>query len=516
MLSPATALIITLTFLLAAGSVKGAGPDGPPEASAAYFFLSSDQIRALRPSSPARQFVARWEQRTEIIEGSESTPGNSNGWLRIAPDYVAFEDQSNHTLLLDFFLRRQFVFGRGETTFSNDDLISFVDFSDMEAIHRARLRKAMDAIGQGNKYPGYRQLLFESSLRVRTEGIPRIELTAENSGDRITFRMKDEEVAAVTFSATTITQEQGMRLETALRRLFRIHPAVIDGITPLTRLPSEISFVHEHHVSSKARSTLQLESIGTKEAPYPLPAGMQATLLSNADARGDPAMQELFRRVPEIAIAAISGNYAKPRPSFDSYLADAAQALSAGNRFAAGLALIAASTHHPARTAECSGLVAPASCASFKDMMKEAREDSRFANLVKASEQCARQEWMASARTAAGIDASAEKHGYVVSMMLFCSLANIPPKDAKDIAGLGERHPARAVSNALRAIEGNPYIPDYYYEVGRKFAVNFDPITAWRFFEFGRALGGGERGDPFDRIVAARERQLLSRHPGLF
>lgn len=375
----------------------------------------------------------------------------------------------------------------------------------------------LDVMGAGQQIaPGYEQHLYESTLRVRTESLPELKFESQTSGDHLAVRSRGAEIARFTLGAVPLERQQGEMLEKALRWSFMIHPGAVDTISPLRRAPTEITFVHELGTTNKAKSVVRLKPTGKALSDYPLPGGLMPNTLMKSSARGDKEIETLLSLAQESAQRVLNGAHAMKRPYLADYLNDAARASAAGDNFAAGLALLAASAHYPDQIEGCHSPVPPAWCATFNTMLKVASEDSRFGRVVEGAEHCKRHEWESGARALADIDISGQPHGYVVSMLLFCNLASISAKKVAGIEGLGTKHPKRAVGNAIKVITANPYIPSYYFEIGSVFAKGYETHAAWQFFELGRALGGGVKGDAFDLLLKPRQDFLLSRYRFLF
>ncbi len=511
-------LLVAVALLVApVAATAQQEPSGKPLAadSNAYFYLSSDEVRALRDVKPTDNLVLKWKKHVEIIEGDGETPADATGILSLGPDYIFSEEAGRPTHLIDFALRRWFDFSAGEPRFQNSNLFADVDFFDMEAINRAVLGKFEADIGETKTLPGHVQNLFEASLHVRAQNLTPIKVAVSTIGDQVSIRFKDEEIANFQFGQVVLTSTQSDMLAKALRYLFPIHPAALEASLPFQRLPVNISSLHEFQIKNKARTSIQFELVGTTATAYPLPAGLSADV-SDISYRGRKSAASFLTAVTEIALKAIAGTYRKPRPTIDDYAADAVRAYEAGDLLGSGLAWLAATLHFPDQFAACGSFNAPAFCATFRKHMNAAARDSQFSRVIEGSGQCTRREWERGARTLASVDVSGKPHGHVVSMLMVCVLSGLPPQKAKEIEGLGTRYPITSLENALKAIEGNPYIPSYYYEIGVRFAMFYENWVAWRLFDLGRALGGGRKGDAFNLFLKQREQHLLSSYPGFF
>lgn len=516
-----SALLRVATFCLLWSAASAFAQSGAVQTTAgdrprAAFFLSSDQVRALRDVAPAPALVISMTRSIEILKGEGTAPADETDTLTLGPDYLLYENKARGgLLLLDFQLRRQFRYEAGKKDFRSDSLFANVDFFDMEARNRAVIRQALAAAKLEEKGgAGHEQHLFEASLHVRAGNVEPIKVGTSLADNQLSVRFKDEEIARIVPGTIALDPLLATTFVRALHHLFPLHPSVIAAAKPFDKLPSQISSVHEQRTFNKVRTTIRFLKAEPQSLAYPLPPGLTADLTDDSAHRGNKLIASLLSEGKRLALDAIASG--KPAPSFADYLADATKAYQSGDGLGSGLALIAATTHYPDQAARCGNPDEPAYCAPYREQLTRAMTDPGFRQFTVAAGQCQRREWEAGARGLASVDVSAKAHGHVASMLMFCLVSELPVKKLKEIEGLGKNHPATAVENALLAIRANPRLPAYYYEVGVKFEKNFEPWVAWRFFDLGRALGGGVAGDPFDLNVARRERELLASYPEFF
>lgn len=486
------------------------------ERSRAAYYLSSDQVRALRDVEPAPALVISLTRSIEVLKGDGTAPADEADTLTLGPDYLLYENNARgFLLLLDFQLRRQFRYEVQKKSFRSDSLFANVAFFDMEARNRAAVRRALAAAKLEEKGgPGHEQHLFEASLHVRAGNTEPIKVSTALTDKELIVRFNDEEIARVVPGTVALDPALATTFVRALHYLFPLHPSVIAAAKPFDKLPSQISSVHEQRTSNKVRTTIRFLKAERQTLAYPLPPGRIADLSDDSAYRGSKLIASLLNEGKQLALDAVAAG--KPAPNFAGYLADATKAHQSGDGLGAGLALIAATTHYPDQVARCGNSDEPAHCAPYREQLTKAMTDQGFRQFTTAAGQCQRGEWEAGARSLASVDVSGKAHGYVASMQMFCLLSELPAKKLKEIEGLGKNYPATAVENALLAIRANPLLPAYYYEVGAKFAKNFEPWVAWRLFDLGWALGGGVAGDPFDLQVGRRERELLASYPEFF
>lgn len=498
-----------LALMLLFGTPAGAAAHGR-----AYFFLSSSQVRALRNVAPAEILVLRWKKQDAVLEGKEPKPPDESGTLSLGPDYVSLEKAGGKTVIIDYALRRVFSFSAGRPDFSNDSLFAPIDFFDMEASNRA-VQAMLEERLKMPHLPGHQRPLYEASLGVRTEGFAPLAVDVSRRGDEVSVRYKGEEMAQFRFGREELSPEQGEMLARALWILIPIHPAALEAVLPLRRLPVAIEAVHEFSIDSKARTSLQLEWVGTSAKAYPLPTGLSADLSYQAYSI-PPQFAAFLKSVTDIALQAIHGTYGKPRPTLADFASAAALAQSKGDLLESGLAWLAAGLQYPEQMSACDTPGGPAYCAAYHTQLRAAQQDPQFRKIVQAAGDCTRRKWEQGARTLASVDVSGQPHGYVASMIMFCLTAGLPPKTLEKIDGMGTRYPLSASDNALNAIRANPYVPSYYYDIGVKFEMSYYPYCAWRMFDLGYALGGGTKGDAFDVGLRKREQYLLAHHPRFF
>ena len=179
--------------------------------------------------------------------------------------------------------------------------------------------------------------------------------------DEVSVRYKGEELAHFRFGREELSPAQGEMLAKALRYLIQIHPAALEAVLPLRRLPVSIDAVHEFHIDGKARTSIQLEWIGPSTRAYPLPAGLTADLSYTAYSIPSPAAA-FVKSVTDIALQAIRGTYRIPRPTLADFAAAAALAQQKGDLLESGLTWIAASQEYPEQMDACHTPAGPAYC----------------------------------------------------------------------------------------------------------------------------------------------------------
>lgn len=487
-----------------------------PAASAAtlpraWFFLSSDEIRAFRSVDPAPTLTLRWASHVDVVEGSEKPPADAGGTLILGPDYVLVQASGRPARLIDFALRREFAFDEQRASLRNDSLMADVDFYDMEAINRAAMVEMFKIVKQ-EPPPGHQQPLYEATLHVRAQNLAPLRLSPSNADGWTVLKFGKDELAAFRFGDVALTASQGDMLVKALRWMFPLHPAALDAVVPLRQLPSEIRTLHELNTESKARTSIRLEWVEAGSQPYPLPAGLKADVADNSTSK---AVESFMNDATHRALDALAGRLPMPRPTFESYQADAAKADAAGDGLGTGLAWLAAALHFPDRMSACDTPGGPPYCVAYREQLDRALRDRRFRSVAEGAERCRRGDAERGARALASVDPSGQPHAYVVSMLLSCVLDKVPPSKAKSIDGLGTRYPLSPLENAAAALRGNPYLPSYYFDVGARFAMSYQTWPAWRLFDLGFAMGGGVKGDAFDTNWRQRERYLLSHYADL-
>ncbi|MFZ1991211.1 MAG: hypothetical protein WAW96_15740, partial [Alphaproteobacteria bacterium] len=236
--------------------------------SRAWFWLSSDQIRAMRDVGPTHVLVINWKKHVEVLQSPQQAqspspptgasnarvnekgiPTDTQGTLVIGPDYLQMLDADGMERIVDFKLRRWIAISPDGATFDNDDLIAVTDFEDLEARNRAFLAgiwkaAAKEGSAVSPRPAGFQQLLFEAELGATAAQLEPIKVVLATAGDQVTATYNGETIATFTRGRPALTEQQSEMFARALRYFRFIHPAAIDAAEPFKTLPLEVSGVH--------------------------------------------------------------------------------------------------------------------------------------------------------------------------------------------------------------------------------------------------------------------------------
>lgn len=456
----------------------------------------------------------QWHKSISIEGDPTRNPMETSGVLRLGADYLYIEETGKPTSLFDFSLRRAFSFKKGESTFENYDLFVFIDMFDLESANRVNMGKIAESFSQHKDMPSLKQSLFEATLHVHAPNMPPLKPNVSDLGDDVVVRLQDQDVFSAHFGKKPLTEAEGEMLAKALRYAFPIHPAALDTMLPLRHLPERLTTLSESGADID-HTTIWFDSARVISAGYPLPDGLNPDLTVTTSRLSAKAVSDLNELI-KTGVLAAEGRYEVRAKTIDDYFADASHSYDAGDKLDAGLTWLAAAEQYPDKVDTCRGSDAASFCTSYNEQLRAATRDSQFQRVVEASMRCEDHKFETGAKTLADVDVTREPHGYVAYMLMFCLLAGTPPDQARMIDGIGSRYPGAPLANALRAIQANPYIPSYYYDIGVVFAKGYQPEIAWRLFDLGRALGGGRPGDAFDLGLKQRQQYLLTSYPGFF
>jgi hypothetical protein len=498
--------VCAAVVLAATCSVRSA--DAAP--ARAWFWLSSDQIRALRDVSPAPVLVFNWSRHNDVIPpaAGEGTPvqyphPDSRGTLVLGADYIVMQETGGPTKIYDFRLDRLFQLQQGESEFENTDLLELMYLRDEETFNRRVQGKIFEVVGQPLAL-GI-QPYYEAELGTRARTLPPIKVTLSTANGARVATYNGEILAAFKDGTSPLTPQQAEMFAKALRYFEYIHPAAVDAITPLHNALSEATGVYSDG-GEKLRTTVTFDSPSAEQRPYPLPAGLRGKV----HAEGSNAAY--VNRLIDIGLNAASGA-AGPKPTREDYVADEARAYAAGDLLGTGLASIALTTHFPDEPALCQTANAPPRCQREPADFQAALRDSSFHRVVEAVEACSNQPEKA-AQLLSSVDISGKKHGYMANYQMYCALRQISSERARQLVGL--LFEPSAPQNMIRALTANPFIPAFYFDAGMGLVGGWD-ASGWRLIEIGEALGGGTaKGDAYDKDFSRLKQDIMSRYPERF
>ena len=483
------------------------GTIGPVSTPEAPLYISSDEIHHLRTVEKEQTLVLGWEKHKHILE-EDSTVESSNGTLRLGQDYFELEESGKRTLY-DLALRRIYSYTPNESIYTNDSMFVPVALRDMEAINRAFLGTVFEGIKAAQEITGHQQFWFEAELNMSARNLPPLVVERRTPNkDTVTVHWEGETAASFRLGELALDPRHAEVLARALRYIIQIHPAALSEALPFNRIPIEITSLHSYLLDKKARTTVTFSVIGEKTVPFPLPKGLKAKIHRKGDS-------EAVRRILEAGISAINGTWGKGPLSLEDYAADAATAEVQRDPLGTILPWLVASIHYPNKIDACDDKSPPEFCSVYHRQRSAVINNDLVQAIGQASAACAQGNNELGVRKLMAVDVDNQKHGYFVNMILSCLLRGMSPDAIKEFGSIGAVSHG-ALGNAILAIEGNPYVPSFYADIGNMYAQDYRTGIAWRMFDIGRALGGGVPGDAFDQQVSPNEKQLLGLYPEFF
>ena len=479
------------------------GTIGPVSTPEVYMHMSSDEIHHLRTVEKEQTLVFSWEEHKHILE-EDSADESSTGTLRLGLDYFELE-KSGKRILYDLALRRIYSYVPNESSYTNDSMFALVSLRDMEAINRAVLGRISEGILE---IAGHQQFWFEAELNMKARNLLPLVVERRNPNkDTVTVHWEGETAASFRFGELALDPRHAEVFTRALRDITQIHPAALSEALPFNKIPIEITSIHSY-LLDKAHTTVTLSVIGEETVPFPLPKGLKAKIHREGDS-------ESVQRILKAGISAINGTWGKGPLSLEDYAADAAAAEVQGDPLGTILPWLVASIHYPNKINACDHKSPPEFCTVYHRQRSAIINNDLVQAIGQASVACAQGNNELGVRKLMTVDVDNQKHGYFVNMILSCLLRGMSPDAIKEFGSNGAVSHG-SLGNAILAIEGNPYVPSFYADIGNMYAQDYRTFIAWRMFDIGRALGGGMPGDAFDQQVSPNEKQLLSLYPEFF
>jgi hypothetical protein len=284
------------------------------------------------------------------------------------------------------------------------------------------------------------------------------------------------------------------RFYKVLRFEVAIHPGVYSELVATGRFPETLAF-QRTPLTGKVAVSYRLADARRVAARYPLPLDFAAA----PPQPFEPASASLIANVVSVAPQVLAETHGGGARSPEHYR----RAIDNGyQRADLGVALtyMELGLHYGSGAMECPAPSAAARrCRSLKDVMERAlARDKKVQVYVDATGLQGRDpakavEMWKSIRT------SNLASGHVLDIFM------------ANIASAGER---RTEAEALfsSAFSANPYLTSIYKDIGDHFFRNYDTLSAWFFYEVGRAIPSRSRVDTFD-VVDAYERELMADHP---
>lgn len=418
------------------------------------------------------------------IEGGDA-PGEIT--VDLAQDFTTLL-KGDTIYIYDYKLARLITLNDSAHKFRNDSLYAMVDFFVTETRNRRGQRKLLSGVGADASMLDPFRVQSELHIVEAADGAPTLDRHKDRDGT-IRFFHGGAEVASYLPSKQALSAEEGARLARFLKSDAPLHPAIADDIVKSGLLPSRIDAVTwPKGVASKVTWTLQ--SAVQVKAAYPLYASSRppAPFVQSGDER-------IAGLIP-VMTAAIAGQ-APGKRSQDDYRAATDKALSGGHAFQAMLLVLEQMEQYETQD-RCAGV---AKCKPMTEIGDAARSDPRTA-LLGASLQPARDKIEDAIRTLHDMKRDDLANAYMLDEF-----------EANNLVAAGRA--GEAVPLMAASIKANPYMAGFYKDAGDAFRAQFDPTTAWLFYDLGRALPGGADLKMLAAITAY-EAELAKAHPEFF
>jgi hypothetical protein len=429
---------------------------------------SAQEIRAARKAEPAGELQLSYLYLDERSGETARTIGFGPGYvyLTVGPT----------TSLYDFRLRRMIVMDRLTQTFTNESLHGVVMARSMDLDDRAdTYLEKMKAAGQSRFFPTGVEDPFwiESDVGMTSPDLPRPQISrVPVASGGMQYRYRNEPVARFTPLDSDATEEELTSLGRFLRYAMPIHPDILDAIVEAKKMPSVISYSWLDG-DQRVEGQYRLRGLRRTTADYPLPAEYRPEAQAAKD--GPDFVKEL---VPVMA-EAVTGAYGGGPRTPESYR----QAIAAGYDAAdlgTVLTYIEFISNFGPRVVSCPEPPDPAQrCYTMKEVTDRATtRDPRVRPYITGVFGQGRDPDRVIA-TWSRMNRDGLSNAYVLDMGAATALAGGSDEDAK-----------RAEKLFAGILKGNAYLAGVYNDIGDHLLRQYDPTTAWLFFDVGRALPG--------------------------
>ena len=336
---------------------------------------------------------------------------------------------------------------------------------------------------------------IESDLGVMgpPDGAPAITVTDEADGTT-RYVYGGAVVATIVAAEHEIPPEAAHGLDIVLRRLSRLHPAILADVAARNVIPAELNYVVYGFDGAARTGAIELREIEERIAPYPLPAGAQP------DSGGlPPALAPLLAQVRSL-VAAPDDRFRRDR----DYQAAAITAAGQGRWLAVQLVQFERLLQYgPEALCEDSAICFDAT-ASEATMLA----DPDVVAYRAALEQDQRGgDPDAAIATLRSFDRSTLMNPAVIDLLIanIMSVNRIEPE-------AGEPGPEQLL---VGYIDSNPYVGSAYNDLGQHLWRALRPAEAWQMFDLARAFGPVPGLAPLAQIDQA-ERSIKRAAPAFF
>ena len=438
-----------------------------------------------------------------VSKSSDRNPVESSSIATLGPDYVSLATEDGQTII-DTKLKRLLRVDRNAGTFRNNSLFAPVSFIQSELRNREVLRNAMlksDLVGAA--MPRLLKVFWtESELGAESNRQARIDLKQIDHDDgSVSVLYAGEIVAGWTPSRSSLTPEQAKGFSLFMQYNLKLHPRIRRAILANQKLPASIRFKRVQG-EDEFEEVYRFRVLQQSAAAYPLSEELRPFYIAEKKDR-------FYRELVPIMVAAVLGQHGKGPKRLEDYVREARAAVGRNAVFEAWLTLMEGTLHYLPRNAFCQEGEPPSdSCLEAAVVEDMIGRDDRILVLRGALSQDQRtRNPEASLETLLRLSRKGVTRGYLLDVFAGNALSEAPQLEGK--FGLD---PADLISQGILK---NPYLPNFYKELGDHFSRRNDLIRAFVCYDLGRSLPNREANDTLEQI-SAMEVDLERRFPEFF
>lgn len=458
-----------------------------------------------------------WLTFDRSVEGADGT--RTDAWeVVLGPDYFAVRE-GDETQLFDFVFDWMIRIDHARGEFLPTSLYGLVAFRDEEVEIRSLISELYggpeagsdDVLDQLPIDPFW----FESEFGIEVETLAGHDLVYETDGRAVVFRHAGREVARFLPSDKTVPSSMARTFARFVHHSLELHPRIASAMLEQGHFPAELTFFSHKPPVNRSTTRLSLASVETRPAAYPLPRNARGLdrFEENALFQEDAFLARLMPAMVE----AVSGTYGVGVPAPEAYVAGMFHAIKGDDFLDAGLLFVELGTMHPSFFANClEAATAEPNCRVLFAARSVSQGDERFRRLVAALDLDASGKHLEALAMAQRVNLDDTIYRDVADRMIagFALAALRAPESGRsqsETTSLGRI----AESHFERGLLGNPYIPNFYYDIGLYLSIRKQMPSAWLVFHLGRSLPTGPDRSLIDQ-VDQHEAELRKRHPQFF
>jgi len=443
------------------------------------------------------------ELRILVSKSSDRNPAESSSIATLGPDYVSLATEDGQTII-DTKLKRLLQVDRKTGTFRNNSLFAPVTFIQSELRNRNVLRKAMLKSNFGEaSMPRLLQVFWtESELGAETNRNAQLDLKQIDHEDgSVSVLYAGEIVAGWTPSRSSLTSEQAKRFGLFLQYNLKLHPRIRRAILAAQKLPAAIRYKRAQGEDT-FEEVFRFRILQQAAAAYPLTEKLRPFYKAE---KKDPFYRDLL----PVMISAVLGQHGKGPKRLEDYVREARAAVARDALFEAWLTLMEGTLHYLPKNAFCQdGEQSSDSCLETAVVEEMIGRDDRILVLRGAlSREQRTRNPEATLDTLLRLSRKGVTRGYLLDVFAGNALSEAPELEEKfglDPAGL-----------ITKGILKNPYVPNFYKELGDHFTRRNELIRAYVCYDLGRSLPNRQANDTLEEI-SAMEVELERRFPEFF